>query len=371
MPSGRSTRRGQGRPPVRSFSALFLGAGASRSAGLPLTEELLARIYPRAGGISRWHRQRTQAAWARELASVIRILYPSGDAAGYLPSVADFFTALEVIALVHEGRPRLAIYPTPLLRNLRREVALGLLSETASATSDIDDWPHTGWMRHQRRPNVVITSNWDCLVEFAALHADLRVYLNWPRDRRGFRKRQLATDEVVILKLHGSVDWGFAGERSVIARPVDQHYSSLGDPVGERSRFGRGAHAVDSPIRFRTLERTGPAALQLGFDTPLMATMAVGKHAQIDALSSVWDDAYWALARANRISAIGYSFPSDDLEIRTLLRTTTRARGQAGMAQDLSFLVCNPSPEAHDRARGFLGSRVRSDFRGADSFRLP
>src|SRR5436309_2419768 len=91
------TRSGAGRPPNRRLRVMFLGAGASKAATLPLTEELLERIYP-ATGRAAWHSVRSEAAWRDELRSAIRVLYPDGDAPGYRPSVADFFTVLEVTA---------------------------------------------------------------------------------------------------------------------------------------------------------------------------------------------------------------------------------------------------------------------------------
>jgi hypothetical protein len=83
-----------GRPPRRRLGIVFVGAGASKSAGLPLTEELLERIWPRPGGSAEWHRQRTPRRWDAELERAVRVLYPQGAAKGFRPSVADFFTVL-------------------------------------------------------------------------------------------------------------------------------------------------------------------------------------------------------------------------------------------------------------------------------------
>jgi len=99
-----------------------------------------------------------------------------------------------------------------------------------------------------------------------------------------------------------------------------------------------------------------------------MATMARSKGAPITVLENVWDDAYWALSRASRLDVVGYSFPEEDLELRTLLRASSRQAGHARLDRALRLTICNPSPDAHERARGFLGSQIRSDFEGAESW---
>jgi hypothetical protein len=78
-----------GRTPGRHSYTVVLGA-----AGLPLTEELLERIWPRPGGSAEWHRQRTPRRWDAELERAVRVLYPQGAAKGFRPSVADFFIVL-------------------------------------------------------------------------------------------------------------------------------------------------------------------------------------------------------------------------------------------------------------------------------------
>jgi hypothetical protein len=117
-------------------------------------------------------------------------------------------------------------------------------------------------------------------------------------------------------------------------------------------------------LRYRSIESSSQNVL--GFDSPLMATMAVGKASAIEALETVWADAYWSLSRAKALDVIGYSFPADDLEIRTLLRASTRRAGDSALDPGLRLTVRNPAPEAHDRARSFLGDGLHSDYFGAN-----
>jgi hypothetical protein len=351
---------GAGRPPNRVYRTLFLGAGASKAADLPLTEELLRKVLDSPGSTETWHRYRTRKAWTQTLTDAFRVLYPDGEATGFRPSVVDFFTVLEVVADVHEGRERLPLPAQALLRDLRCEIALGL--EEALPASTPTTQPHYKWFENDP-PAIVITTNWDTVIERAALAAGLKVRLTWPRDRRNRRWSKLRKNELLILKLHGSTDWGIARDRVERSGTVSDYYSDLSAPVGVVTGRGRGALRTTDVLRYRSLERDPKVPEILGFDPPIMATMAMGKHTSISALASVWSDAYWALCRSRDVTILGYSFPTDDLEIRSLLRVTTRKAGSAGLPKDLNLLVVNPSPDAHDRARAFLGATVMSDYR--------
>lgn len=94
-------RSGGGRPPDRRLGVMFLGAGASKAAGLPLTEELLRHIWPRAfeADYARWETLRSAKQWKGDLEAAARVLYPDGGSPEFRPVVSEFFTLLEVMEL--------------------------------------------------------------------------------------------------------------------------------------------------------------------------------------------------------------------------------------------------------------------------------
>jgi SIR2-like domain len=341
---------------------LFIGAGASRAASLPLTEELLSRVL--GTGRPSWTRVHSERIWRAQLLNAFRVLYPLGDSPGFQPRVTDFFTLLEVVASVHGGRVRLPIEARQLLADLQNEIALGL-SHDLNALS-YDELPHSRWFSATSSPRIVITTNWDTVVERSAQKVGKEVLFSWPRDKNGRRLARLRRDQLLILKLHGSIDWGLATQRTHRYRAA-QWYSLLTDPIGVTSHFTRGRITADTPLRSRVLEGTA-SPNQVYFVAPLMATMAFGKQWSIAALESVWDDAYWSLSRARAISLVGYSFPDDDLEIRSLLRVTTRKPSASELDPNVLIEVVNPSPDAHDRARNALGGVALSDFRTAQDW---
>jgi len=173
------------------------------------------------------------------------------------------------------------------------------------------------------------------------------------------------------LKLHGSTDWGRGDDPAVVAAKHDWEYERVDALVNGSTRRRHHRDGSEALLRYKTYdhpisgERGGS-----GFEEPLMATMAAGKDTYISDLTLIWDDAYWVLSRADRLDIVGYSSPADDLELRTLLRVTTRQPGQAGLAEGVELSICNPSPDTHDRARSFLGMDLTSSFEGAGSWKM-
>lgn len=370
-----AVRRGAGgRPPDRRLSVMFLGAGASKAAGLPLTEELLRHIWPRdyEVGNDPWASMKSPRQWRVDLEGAVKVLYPDGGSDGFRPPVSEFFTLLEVMDRVHAGRERLPLDAGDLLRALRAEIALGLTGAVNRQRRRSVNLPHYRWLTApQGRPSVIVTSNWDTLVEQTALRAGLNVLLSWPRNRNGDRRTELPSKTVVVLKLHGSIDWGRGDDLCVSRANRDWEYDRVDAIVDRSTRRQHSRDGSETILRFKTYDH--PIASERGrsgFDEPMMATMAAGKDTYISDLTEMWDDAYWVLSRANRLDIVGYSFPPDDLELRTLLRVTTRQPGQAGLAEGVELSVCNPSPDTHDRARSILGMDLTSSFEGAGSWRM-
>ena len=363
-----------GRAPNRKLRVMFLGAGASKAAGLPLTEELLQHIWPRDHEkVTPWERRRTRASWRRDLQKAVTVLYPDGGMAGFRPQVSEFFTLLEVIDRVHAGRERLPLPSNELLRDLRGEISSGLADACSRRVRSMATVPHYQWFKRANRPHVVITSNWDTLAEQAAIKAGLTVHLGWPTNGRGDRQAlPLSANSIVVLRLHGSTDWGAVDDPNFVARSNDWKYDRLDVPIQPGAHHRRTSlNGTEEIVRYRSVD--APIAADRaapGFNEPLMATMAAGKDYFIQGpIAAIWDDAYWCLSRAKTLDVVGYSFPADDLELRTLLRLTTRKPGDSILAEDLDLAVCNPSPDTHERARSLLGGGLTSSFLGAGAWK--
>jgi hypothetical protein len=187
--------------------------------------------------------------------------------------------------------------------------------------------------------NIVITSNWDVLLErYASLH------------RVPVRLAEGGPDELTLLKLHGSIDWCLGEHARKTGNTAN--YAMLNELLfgarPYRPTIPSGSKRNGIPIRTRALESWGSAwrLTSGGAREPLMVTMARGKVGDLGPLRKVWRDAYGAVSRAQPLEVVGYSMPPDDIEIRTLLRAGVQ-RG-AGLNE---VMVRNPAPEVHLRVR--------------------
>lgn len=233
-----------------------------------------------------------------------------------------------------------------LLTDLKFAIAR-ILSDRSKAAAAALVLPHPVLDGIIQRGNVVVTSNWDLLIEKAAQLRGIPVRLSGPP----------ADSSLVLLKLHGSVDWTLRGH---CKRPVGiATYASLEDLMfSARSRPQPLASC--RVVRILALESwTRTYQIVRGATSePYMLTMARGKSDRIDPLLPIWTDAYRALSSARLVQVIGYSMPSDDVEIRTLLRA-----GYERGALNPQVVVRNPSPEVHVRFRTQVTRSMESDYR--------
>jgi hypothetical protein len=202
--------------------------------------------------------------------------------------------------------------------------------------------------------NIVITSNWDVLIERCAAIREVPVRLLGTG----------SSSELTLLKLHGSLDWCLGRHmRRRFSHPAN--YAMLNECLFPhrqyRPKLPPRSAREDLVVRIRAHERWPSALTQIRIRAtePHMVTMARGKSGDLGPLRALWRDAYGAISRARRLEIVGYSMPADDIEIRTLLRVGV----QRGTRLD-EVLVRNPAPEVHVRVRQYLDRSISSDYRG-------
>ena len=181
------------RPPDRKRDVYFLGAGFSCSAGLPNTAELLTRVHDLA---------RTNTSWGISKDLEARLLdaygyfYPDRGP-GFQPEVVDFFSVLDAYRQI-DGAGLPDGFPD---RDLLSDLRFAIVHVLCEGLRKLDTRELT--VNHElldamvQPGNVVITTNWDTVVERTAEARNVRHRLSGlPSD-----------SELVILKLHGSLDW--------------------------------------------------------------------------------------------------------------------------------------------------------------------
>jgi hypothetical protein len=334
--------------PVRDQNVFFVGAGLSCALGLPNTAMLLDGVLDLAARSRRWQRDRLEDRLGR----AFEFFYPDAVHEGYRPDVVDFFSALRTYLDVGAGLPGGFRDAPHLYRSLKSAIAQLLVERTRHCDQDLRNG-HPYLDELVQPGNVIVTSNWDVLIErYACIH--------------GTPVRLTGTghaDELVLLKLHGSIDWCLGQH---MTRPgTTDDYSMMNELLfGSRQyrpRLPPKRAREDLTVRMRALDEwsSGWRIMRSRASESHMVTMARGKAGDLGPLRGVWRDAYGAISRARRLEIVGYSMPPDDIEIRTLLR--------AGVQRppDLDEVVVrNPAPEVHVRVRQYLDRSVVSNYRG-------
>jgi hypothetical protein len=323
------------RVPDRTRDTYFLGAGFSRSLNLPNTAELLGEVHTwaRAGGL----------AIDRHLREAYRYFYPE-EAATFVPETVDFFSVLRAYQDVASGLPGAFPYAS-LLADLRMAVVQILCNRTRDIAI-----PDDGWLNVDRiiRPgNVIITSNWDPLVEHYARVRGIPLRLGGrPSDH-----------QLTLIKLHGSIDWTARDERRPDQPTAD--FAAIRE-LQNSPRSYSVSIAGERVLRIRAVENMNRSWQFIKARTrrPLMVMMSQGKTVDLVPILGMWADAYYALSATRHLRVIGYSMPADDIEIRTLLRAGI-ARGRTHRGR---VTVLNPETGVHVRMRTYVLRGASSDY---------
>lgn len=333
--------------PARDRKVFFVGAGLSSALGLPNTPALLEAVLELAKGQRHWLQSERLP---ERLEKAFRFFYPDARHAGFRPDVVDFFSVLRTYLDVGSGLAG-GFQDAPLLyRSLKFAIA-HLLVERIRHCDHLLQRGHAYLDQVVQPGNIVVTSNWDVILERYAGHKSVPVRLTGPG----------GATELVVLKLHGSIDWCRGADMDI--QYGDDQFAALNERI-----FPDRAYLVSLPsktaraetlFRVRAVEELNQCwrLIRSRADDLHMVTMARGKSGDLGPLSPVWRDAYGAISRAEELVIVGYSMPDDDTEIRTLLRAgILRGSGPRRL------IVKNPAPDVHDRIRRYLHSKAHPDY---------
>ena len=323
-----------GRAPTRDKDVYFVGAGLSVAFGLPSTQQLLNEL---------------DDGLQDRLDEAYRHFYPvTTKASGFRPDVVDFFSLLQSHIAITRPADGPA-FPNPPLEDpakLYSDLKWSIARQLITRARDLDLSGTVPALDEMLQPgNVIITSNWDFLIEAYAEEHGLSFY---------YRRKPNHGAFATIIKLHGSVDWCLPEKRRTDKE--DSGYSDLSHKVGSRMP----SKLQDGILRVRGLERLGSSwqFIRARSTEPFLITMAPGKNAELGPARSLWNDAYWALSSAKRMHVVGYSLPADDVEIRALIVAGT----QRGNQRLSTFRVQNPSPDVHARFRSLVRRDIVEDY---------
>lgn len=295
-----------------------LGSGFSASMGLPTLADLFPAVMAEPG--------RTGEQDHDHIRNALRSLYPHLDPDAPSIGLPPFE---EFLSLLHasDGLPMFpqGYWAEKLRASLRLLTdALARRAKEAEGSAILQSF-----VEQLRDGDVVITFNWDNLVERGLLALRRRVNL-LERD----------SDAVAVLKLHGSLNWVKIPATAALQHP--ESVATVADNVVRTHDFSYYDvwDVLDSP--------------------PLICPPIAGKRPlDDDFFGPIWHEAFNSLVDGESVSFIGYSIPRDDHQARALLsvswQTRKRRRRHDGLELD-RYKLLDPSPEVCGRYAAVIGS---------------
>lgn len=297
-----------------SRTAVFLGAGASKAFGFPLTSDLFPNIRAdlRCGtAFGRGTKARDKNA---RLHAFLEAMLPGYAAAGTLPLITDVLSLVDHAVLG-------ATVP------LGRAFAGGMREFRALLEEAIYhqlDWPYgedsvppvldrfARWIHRRSQASddavAVISTNYDVSVDdmlfwlrrnsLKRIRAEIDMGLTWRDVDSGEVYTRPAKPKLRLYKLHGSLNW--------LRCDMCEHvYVNPDGPIAHLAFSGQTGdhntcHCENTPLR------------------PMMVAPSFVRDVRDVNLLEVWKSTLEYLRRADEWIIIGYSFPPEDLAIRSL-----------------------------------------------------
>jgi hypothetical protein len=319
-------------------TVLFLGAGASRPFGFPMTAEILPEILRRLGERTLFRRVRggraggAGASTHDELHHLLSRFMPTlFESEITRPLITDLLSLVDhLLTAGNAPQPDLDVADLDRLRALlERAIAEVLAEPTLRERADANegllcrfvDWIHDR-AREGRCPLSIITTNYDVVIEkrlYERLNAReipelIDFGLSWRTvDSPAGTPTQSRPSSpwLGFYKLHGSLDW--------LRCPLCDHIYI--DPArtifrgeGERERPERAARRMGACVcGYRPLRH-------------IIVAPSMVRDVRNPNLLTIWHSALEALRTADEWTVIGYSMPPEDVAIRAMLLRAHRGR---------------------------------------------
>jgi len=300
-------------------TAIILGAGFSKSAGLPLASEMSQHMFDSSfSGV-------LDMAISSNIRTFLATTF-GWEPRDPIPTFEDIFTMIDLAAasghnLGRKSKPN-------ILRALRRMLIFRIFSILDQRYADSPDIA-------QLLNNVITTPNtshfialnWDIVLENHLYHYIKNVRIDYCTDAKhwdGDVNPPTPAVEVAVVKIHGSANWvycdncrtlfyGRPGKLSLkICAGIEKHDFRLFDPSFTDKKFDK---AVGISPRQRQC-RVCQCAVG-----PHIATFSFKKSFRTHAFASSWLAAEQILTQAKKWLFIGYSLPAADYEFKHLLKS--------------------------------------------------
>jgi hypothetical protein len=321
---------------------LFLGAGASKSFGRPLTSELFPRIRegvrsPKAKLFPTESNPKRERAKMKRLEAYLERLLPAVFDVKELPLITDVLSLVDLLLVTGEpALPKLTANQLEDLRALLEEAIIHAIEQGSRHTEPPDpkaeaaldrltDWI-LGFPEAGDPPLTIVSTNYDTAVE-SQLYAKIEMYPRAESDNPigesvdlGFSWREHAMGKyrahvnhpppeprVRVLKLHGSLSWLKCPLCGFI------YVNTTGDVVAQAFR--------EDKVDYNNTCVCGHGPVRAVLVAPSMVRSVLDPN-----LLTIWRAALDALRTADEWVIAGYSLPSEDIAIRSILVRAYHAR---------------------------------------------
>jgi NAD-dependent SIR2 family protein deacetylase len=342
------------KPHTPTKRVVFLGAGASKAFGYPATTEILPRI--REGLESNlFHRYDNPIRLKKKLTKYLEMFLPGWNLKGVSPPpITDVLSLLDH-SLLWATAP-IAGCPASQLVEFRRLLEQAIYEVIVSGrkpTSLRDEF--VKWLLEQNQSLGIITTNYDMAVErpvfrhfsvdFKKIYTMIDFGFSWrPPVARTIYPRPL-NPALRFYKLHGSINW-------LRCDLCEQTYINLKEPIGIR--------AFDTTPEEWNSCWCGHYTLSLVLVAPSLV-----RDIRNPDLLHTWKNSLEWLRQSDNWTIIGYSFPAEDLAIRSMFLRAYHGRLDNRAKRPNVTVVQKRQDQKQDRA---LEDRYRMLFPECDFF---
>ena len=347
-------------------TVLFLGAGASRPLGFPVTDGILPGIWEGLQGKAwrKWPGLRTRRDQQRlrdELVQLLQVLLPglaTGPATVAGASIVDVISLLDQLIL--EGRsPHPSVRDEQLLRG-RILLQLGINAvlrggRLKAVRNRLVEWAFHQVVHDRDSRLTIISTNYDTAVEQRLFGRLIKLHrsigrnvdfgISWRDPFRNLLHVRPRAARLAVFKLHGSLNWLRCESCGHVTINVQQRVASL-EFWNRRRQRKRGIRDYN---RCRCAGRL----------RSVMVTPSVVRDVRDANLLSIWNAAMEDLRRASEWILIGYSLPSEDIAIRSLLLRAYHTRSRQ---KGLRIRVVQLEPQSENGERAAEYRRYRMFF---------
>lgn len=304
--------------------AIFMGAGASKPFGFPLTNELLPLIKEEMNSGSLFGRSKKAKQDVADLKEFLRTLLPGFNLPGLeLPLITDILSLIDH-SLVASNLPLPRKAAPDLLRfRVLLERAIFEVLEWPYGDDDVPDClvQFADWLDFQstsKKKSVgIISTNYDIAVEVELFekykHEDIEHRFDfgicWRDPFKNALYKRPASPLFQLYKLHGSLNW--------LRCDLCEHvYINAWGVIAQR--------AFDERIGDYNSCHCGHALLRSVLVAPSLV-----RDIRDSNLLEIWKNALEFLRTASEWIIIGYSFPPEDIAIRSLFIRAFQGRKKA------------------------------------------